>query len=82
MTSYTNLSDAIERINKAIVALDSDIQEWSLVKSSLFGKKSKKAGNAQEKILRMEFDSFLNRSHRVKENLLAFRNLFDTISVN
>jgi hypothetical protein len=82
MTSYTSLNEAIERINKAIVALDADIKEWSMVKSSLFGKANKKTGNEQERVLRMEFDSFLNRSQRVKENLMVFRTLFDSISVN
>lgn len=82
MTSYTTLHEAIERINKAIVALDADIKEWSLVKQSLFGKSSRKPGSEQEKVLRMEFDTFLNRSQRVKENLLVFRNLFDSISAN
>lgn len=82
MTSYTTLNEALERINKAIVALDADIKEWSLVKQSLFGKGVKKPGNEQERILKLEFDSFLNRSQRVKENLLVFRTLFDTISAN
>lgn len=82
MTSYTSLNDAIDRINKAIVALDADIKEWSMVKSSLFGKANKKSGNEQEQVLRKEFDSFLSRSQRVKENLQVFRTLFDSISVN
>jgi len=82
MTRYTTLTDAIERINKAIVALDADIKEWSLVKTSLFGKNARKNPNDNEKELRSEFDTFLNRSQKVKENLVVFRNLFDSISVN
>jgi hypothetical protein len=82
MTRYTTLPDALERINRAIVALDADIKEWSLVKTSLFGKNMKKPQNDQEKELRSEFDTFLHRSIKVKENLVTFRNLFDSISVN
>ncbi len=82
MTHYTTLNDAIDRINRAIMALDADIKEWSLVKSSLFGKNVRLPQNTQEKELRTEFDTFLNRSKKVKENLVVFKNLFDTISVN
>jgi len=82
MTHYTTLNDAIDRINRAIMALDADIKEWSLVKSSLFGKNVRLPQNTQEKELRTEFDTFLNRSKKVKENLIVFKNLFDTISVN
>ena len=82
MSHYTTLNDAIDRINRAIVALDADIKEWSLVKSSLFGRNVRKSQNVQEKELRTEFDTFLNRSKKVKENLVVFKNLFNTISVN
>jgi len=82
MTKYTTLNDAIERINNAIVALDADIKEWSLVKTSLFGKNTRRNPNDQEKELRSEFDTFLTRSQKVKENLVIFRNLFDSISLN
>ena len=82
MTTYTTINEAIDRINRAIVALDADIKEWSLVKSSLFGKNVKKKTNEKELELRTEFDTFLNRSQKVKENLVVFKNLFDTISVN
>jgi hypothetical protein len=82
MTHYTTLNDAINRINRAIMALDADIKEWSLVKSSLFGKNVRQPQNTEEKELRTEFDTFLNRSKKVKENLVVFKNLFDTISVN
>lgn len=82
MTHYTTLNDAIDRINRAIVALDADIKEWSLVKSSLFGRNVRKSQNVQEKELRSEFDTFLNRSKKVKDNLVVFKNLFDSISVN
>ena len=82
MIRYTTLNEAIERINKAIVALDADIKEWSLVKTSLFGKNARIKSNDSERELRSEFDTFLNRSQKVKENLMVFKNLFDTISVN
>lgn len=82
MARYTTLTDALDRINKAIVALDTDIREWSMVKSSLFGGAGKFPGSNQEKALRSEFDTFLDRSRKVKENLVVFKNLFDTISVN
>ena len=82
MASYTTINEAIDRINRAISALDADIKEWSLVKSSLFGKNVAKSRNSQENELRSEFDTFLNRSRKVKQNLVVFKNLFDTISVN
>jgi hypothetical protein len=82
MTHYTTINEAIDRINRAIVALDADIKEWSLVKTSLFGKNQKKHPSDQEKELRSEFDTFLTRSKKVKENLVVFKTLFDTISVN
>jgi hypothetical protein len=82
MTHYTTINEAIDRINRAIVALDADIQEWSLVKSSLFGKNQRKQPSDQEKELRSEFDTFLTRSKKVKENLVVFKTLFDSISVN
>jgi hypothetical protein len=82
MANYTTLNDAIDRINRAILALDADIKEWSLVKSSLFGKNARRPQNSEEQELRTEFDTFLNRSRKVKENLVVFKNLFDTISVN
>ena len=82
MNRYTTLDEAIHRINKAIVALDSDIREWNMVKTSLFGKNIRKTQNDKEQELKSEFDTFLSRSKKVKENLVIFRNLFDTISVN
>jgi hypothetical protein len=82
MNRYTTLDEAIHRINKAIVALDSDIREWNMVKTSLFGKNVRKTQNDKEQELKSEFDTFLSRSKKVKENLVIFRNLFDTISVN
>jgi hypothetical protein len=82
MTRYTNINEAINRINKAIVALDQDIKEWNMVKSSLFGKNTQKKDNDQEKDLIHEFDTFLNRSKKVKENLVIFKNLFDRVSLN
>jgi len=82
MIKYTTLNDAINRINNAIVALDADIKEWSLVKTSLFGKNMRKNPNDQEIELRSEFDTFLSRSQKVKENLVVFRNLFNSISLN
>jgi len=82
MIKYTTLNDAINRINNAIVALDADIKEWSLVKTSLFGKNMRKNPNDQEIELRSEFDTFLTRSQKVKENLVVFRNLFNSISLN
>jgi len=82
MNRYTTLDEAIDRINKAIVALDSDIKEWNMVKTSLFGKNVRKTQNDKEQELKSEFDTFLSRSKKVKENLVIFRNLFDTISVN
>ena len=82
MNRYTTLDEAIDRINKAIVALDSDIKEWNIVKTSLFGKNIRKSQNDKEQELKSEFDTFLTRSQKVKENLVIFRNLFDTISVN
>jgi hypothetical protein len=82
MANYTNLSDAIDRINRAILALDADIKEWSLVKSSLFGKSVRKAKNEQEQELRLEFDTFLSRSQKVKENLVLYKHLLDSISIN
>jgi hypothetical protein len=82
MNRYTTLDEAIDRINKAIVALDSDIKEWNMVKTSLFGKNIRKSQNDKEQELKSEFDTFLTRSQKVKENLVIFRNLFDTISVN
>jgi hypothetical protein len=81
MRRYTTLDEAIDRINRAINALEADIHEWNVVKSSVF-----KNGFTQEEggtsNLKSEFDSFLNRSIKVKENLVVFRSLFDTISVN
>jgi hypothetical protein len=82
MTHYTTLNEAIDRINRAITALDADIKEWSLVKTSLFGKNVRRPQNDQEQELRSEFDTFLNRSRKVKENLVVFKTLFDSISVN
>ena len=81
MRRYTTLDEAIDRINRAINALEADIHEWNVVKSSVF-----KTGFSHEEEaasnLKSEFDSFLNRSIKVKENLVVFRSLFDTISVN
>lgn len=82
MAHYTSLADAIDRINRAISVLEADIKEWSLVKSSLFGKNIRKAKNEQERELRMEFDTFLTRSRKVKENLVQYKNLLVSISVN
>jgi len=82
MASYTTLNEAIDRINRAISALDADIKEWTLVKSSLFGKNMIKVKSSDENSLRSEFDTFLNRSRKVKQNLVVFKNLFDSISVN
>lgn len=82
MTTYTTINEAIDRINRAISALDADIKEWSMVKTSLFGKNLRKKANEKEMELRTEFDTFLNRSRKVKENLVVFKTLFDSISVN
>jgi prefoldin subunit 5 len=81
MRRYSTIEEAIERINRAIDALEADIREWNMVKSTLFSHKSGK-DSGEEKSLQSEFDSFLNRSVKVRENLMAFRSLFDTISLN
>ncbi len=82
MTKYTSINEAVDRINRAISALEADIQEWTMVKSTLFSKNQNKSQTDQEKELRSEFDSFLSRSQKVKENLILFRRLFDSVSVN
>jgi hypothetical protein len=79
MKSYSTLEEAIERLNRAIEALEADIREWNLVKASLFkNRKDEDSANS----LHSDFDSFLHRSIKVRENLMTFRNLFDTISLN
>lgn len=78
MRRYSNIDEAIDRINRAIEALEADIREWNLVKATLFRTKEEDSGNS----LQSQFDSFLHRSNKVRENLMAFRTLFDTISVN
>ncbi len=82
MTKYTSINEAVDRINRAISALEADIQEWTMVKSTLFSKNQNRSQTDQEKELRSEFDSFLSRSQKVKENLILFRHLFDSVSVN
>ena len=81
MRRYSSIDEAIDRINRAIDALEADIREWNLVKSTLFRNCEQKEENA-ENSLQAQFDSFLHRSIKVRENLMAFRSLFDTISVN
>jgi hypothetical protein len=81
MRRYSTIDEAIERINKAIDALEADIREWNLVKATLFKHKNQHSSDGSNK-LNSEFDSFLHRSVKVRENLMAFRSLFDTISVN
>ena len=81
MRRYSTLDEAKERINRAIDALEADIQEWNMVKSTLF-KNQGSAENESGSSLHSEFDSFLHRSIKVRENLMAFRRLFDAISVN
>jgi hypothetical protein len=81
MRRYSSIDEAIDRINRAIDALEADIREWNLVKSTLFRNREQKEENA-ENSLQAQFDSFLHRSIKVRENLMAFRSLFDTISVN
>jgi hypothetical protein len=81
MKRYSTIEEAIERINRAIGALEADIREWNMVKSTLFRHKPEN-GKGDENSLRSEFDSFLHRSIKVRENLMAFRSLFDTISLN
>ena len=81
MRRYSTLNEAIERINRAIDALESDIREWNMVKSTLFRQQGRE-DEAEDNSLRSEFDSFLHRSVKVRENLMAFRSLFDTISLN
>lgn len=81
MRRYSTIEEAVERINRAIDALEADIREWNMVKTTLFRQKSP-SGNGEESNLRSEFDSFLHRSIKVRENLMAFRSLFDTISLN
>jgi len=81
MRRYSSIDEAIDRINRAIDALEADIREWNLVKSTLFRNREQKDENA-ENSLQAQFDSFLHRSIKVRENLMAFRSLFDTISVN
>ena len=79
MRSYSTLNEAIERLNRAIDALEADIREWNLVKAALFkNRKDQEAASS----LHSDFDIFLHRSIKVRENLMAFRSLFDTISVN
>jgi hypothetical protein len=81
MRRYSTIDEAIERINRAIDALEADIREWNVVKSTLFRQKSGKDSGEGDS-LHSEFDSFLHRSIQVRENLRAFRSLFDTISLN
>lgn len=81
MRRYSTINEAIERINRAIEALETDIREWKTVKASLF-KNRNQSEDETGKSLQADFDSFLNRSIKVRENLMVFRSLFDTISVN
>lgn len=81
MRRYSTINEAIERINRAIDALETDIREWNLVKASLF-KNRIQAEDENGSSLHAEFDTFLNRSIKVRENLMVFRSLFDTVSVN
>jgi hypothetical protein len=81
MRRYSSIDEAIDRINRAIDALEADIREWNLVKSTLLRNREQKEEN-KENSLQAQFDSFLHRSIKVRENLMAFRSLFDTISVN
>jgi hypothetical protein len=81
MRRYSTVNEAIERINRAIDALETDIREWNMVKASLFKNRRQSEGETG-KSLHEDFDSFLNRSIKVRENLMVFRSLFDTISVN
>ncbi len=81
MRRYSTLNEAIERINRAIDALEADIREWNMVKTTLFRQRGRE-DETEDNSLRSEFDSFLHRSVKVRENLMAFRSLFDTISLN
>jgi hypothetical protein len=81
MRRYSSIDEAVGRINRAIDALESDIREWHMVKSTLFRHRSGEDSGAENSV-QSEFDSFLHRSIRVRENLMAFRSLFDTISLN
>ena len=81
MRRYSTLDEAIDRINRSIDALEADIREWNLVKATLF-KNQNPTSSDHSNQLHSEFDSFLHRSEKVRENLMAFRSLFDTISVN
>jgi|LakMenE18May11ns_1017448.scaffolds.fasta_scaffold8385052_1 hypothetical protein len=82
MAKYTNINEALDRINRAILALEADIREWDMLKSNLFEKTRKKSPNEQEKELQSEFDSFLERSRKVRDNLLIFKRLFENVSLN
>lgn len=81
MKRYSTLDEALGRIDRAIDALEADIREWNLVKSTLFRSRFQE-GQEEDQSLKSEFDSFLHRSMKVRENLMAFRSLFDTISLN
>ncbi len=82
MAKYTTINEAVDRINRAILALEADIREWDMVKSTLFEKTRKKSPDEQEKELRSEFDTFLDRSRKVRDNLMIFKRLFDNVSLN
>lgn len=85
MEGYTPINEAVDRINRAISALDADINEWSMIKAAMFGKKpppDKNAPNTPQNELRSEFDTFLDRSRKVKDNLTVFHGLFSNVSVN
>jgi predicted nucleic acid-binding Zn-ribbon protein len=82
MAQYVTLSVAIDRINKAINNLESDIKEWSVAKSNLFNRKHKISADRKETQLKKELDTFIFRTQKVRDNLIMFRSLFDNISVN
>lgn len=82
MQNYTNLHAAIDRIDRAILELDADIKEWTMLKSHLFSGGKAQIKAKQPKALVKEFDRFLGKSLKVRENLLVFRGLFKNISDN
>jgi hypothetical protein len=82
MQNYTNLHAAIDRIDRAILELDADIREWTMLKSHLFSQNKRSRQSAQPQTLVKEFDRFLIKSVKVRENLLVFRGLFRNISDN
>ncbi len=82
MQNYTNLHVAIDRIDRAILELDTDIREWTMLKSHLFSQKKRSRQKSQPQTLVKEFDRFLGKSLKVRENLLVFRGLFKNINDN